>query len=84
MSEGDSEPLVLTKPDGSRRPDFTYGPVWAGQQGGALRTQLEHFARCLLNDQPFIITPEDAKAAVVLANAIQESLDTQAPVYPAR
>lgn len=77
---GDSEPLELSGPERSWRPDIAYGPVVCDQQAGAIRSQLEHFARCILDEQDFIISPEDAKAAVVLAEAIHRSLETAMPV----
>jgi len=76
---GDSEPLEVSGPDRSWRPDIAYGPVVYDQQAGAIRHQLEHFARCIRDEQEFIITPEDARAAVVLADAIHRSLETGMP-----
>ncbi len=77
---GDNEPLEVSDSSRSWRPDIAYGPVWAGRQEGALRKQLEHFATCVRQDREFVISPQDAKAAVVLAGAIHESLETGAPV----
>ena len=76
---GDNEPVEVSGPDRSRRPDIAYGPVFDGRQGGAIRFQLEHFAQCILTDREFLISPRDARAAVALAAAIHESLGTGAP-----
>ncbi len=77
---GDNEPLEVSEAERSWRPDIAYGPIIGGQQGGALKYQLEHFARCIMEDQEFLISAQDAKAAVVLAAAIHQSLETGAPV----
>lgn len=77
------ESLDIAGMDRARRPDIAYGPVMLDQQHGALRTQLEHFAACVLDDvQPFI-SGEDALAAVAIAEAIHKSLEIGLPVdYP--
>ncbi len=77
---GDSEPLEVSGTERSWRPDIAYGPIYTGQQGGALKYQLEHFARCIIDDKEFLISAQDAKAAVVLARAIHQSLESGAPV----
>ena len=58
------------------RPDVTYGSVIAGALHGALRTQLEHFAVCVRTGRQPVITPQDARAAVAVAEAIHRSLET--------
>lgn len=74
------ESLEVVGPQRARRPDVTYGPVLGGRQHGALRTQLEHFADCLRLGHEPLITPADARAAVVLCEAIHQSLATGLPV----
>jgi predicted dehydrogenase len=64
----------------ARRPDIAYGPEMWGLQGGALRTQLEHFADCVLHDGRPAVSNVDARAAVEVAEAIHESLRTGLPV----
>ncbi|MCE5217562.1 Gfo/Idh/MocA family oxidoreductase [bacterium] len=64
----------------TRRPDIAYGMLMLDQQYGALRTQLEHFADCVINDKEPLVSCEDARAAVAVAAAIHRSLDTGAPV----
>lgn len=58
------------------RPDVTYGPLVAGQLQGALTAQLRHFAECVRTRHEPLITPEDARAAVAVAEAIHRSLET--------
>jgi UDP-N-acetylglucosamine 3-dehydrogenase len=60
----------------SSRPDVCYGPVVAGRQAGALRTQLEHFVECVRTGRDPIITPHDALQAVRVAEAITQSLES--------
>jgi predicted dehydrogenase len=60
----------------AERPDVTYGPVFAGKQQGALRLQLEHFAECVRTRREPLISPEDARAAVAVAEGIHKSLET--------
>jgi predicted dehydrogenase len=62
------------------RPDIAYGPVMLDQQMGALRTQLEHFADCVLSDREPFVPSCDARAAVAVAAAIHESLASGMPV----
>jgi len=64
----------------ARRPDIAYGPVMLDLQHGALRTQLEHFADCVLYDREPQVSNADARAAVAVAEAIHKSLDTGLPV----
>jgi myo-inositol 2-dehydrogenase/D-chiro-inositol 1-dehydrogenase len=72
--------LLIAGESSANRPDIVYGPTIAGQQAGALRAELEHFAHCLLTGAPPLISPADARAAVEVAVAIHESLATGAPV----
>ncbi|MBM3497583.1 MAG: Gfo/Idh/MocA family oxidoreductase [Armatimonadetes bacterium] len=75
------EGCTVISPDRASRPDILYGPHLRGEQHGALRAQLEHFADCVRLDREPLISPRDARAAVELAVAIHESLRTGAPVY---
>ena len=62
------------------RPDIAYGPEMLDRQMGALRTQLEHFADCVISDREPFVPNADARAAVGVAAAIHESLATGLPV----
>ena len=72
--------VEITGADGARRPDYTYGPLIHDRQYGALRAELEHFARCIVTDEEPLITPADARAAVELCVAIHRSLAAGQPV----
>ncbi len=74
------ESCDISSRERSRRPDIAYGPEMWGLQGGALRTQLEHFADCVLHDRQPAVSNADARAAVEVAEAIHESLATGLPV----
>lgn len=43
-------------------------------------TEIKHFYDCLLHDKPFLVTPEDALAALEIGLAARESLKTGRPV----
>lgn len=75
------EGCTIIGPDRATRPDILYGPQLHGEQAGALRAQLEHFAHCVLHDRTPLVSPQDARAAVEIAVAIHESLRSGAPVY---
>jgi predicted dehydrogenase len=75
------EGCTIISPDRATRPDILYGPQLHGEQAGALRAQLEHFADCVLRDCTPLLSPQDARAAVEIAAAIHESLASGQPVY---
>jgi len=64
----------------SRRPDMVYWTEVHGRAQGALPDQLEHFAQCILDDAETVISPQDARHAVEVADAMHRSLATGAPV----
>ncbi len=66
--------------DRASRPDVVYWTEMHGRAHGGLRRQLEHFAECVLADEEPAISPGDARAAVAVAVAIHESLETGLPV----
>lgn len=61
-------------------PNVHYTPALYGHTAGILKDELEHFIDCVRRDRPPMITGEDGKAAVQLACAIAESVQTGAPV----
>jgi len=75
------EGCTVISPDRATRPDILYGPQLHGEQAGALRAQLQHFADCVVHDRSPLISPQDARAAVEIAAAIHGSLRSGAPVY---
>jgi predicted dehydrogenase len=74
------ESLEISSQERATRPDVTYGPILCDQQHGALRTQLEHFADCVREARPPLISAADARAAVEVCCAIHASLDSGQPV----
>ncbi len=61
------------------RPDIVYWTEMHDRAYGGLRRQLEHFADCVIEDREPSVTPQDARAAVAVAEAIHRSLETGAP-----
>ncbi len=78
------ESCDVAGPTRSRQPDTAYGPVMLDLQYGALRTQLEHFLDCVLSDKQPAVSNADARAAVVVAEAIHQSLASGQPVALSR
>jgi predicted dehydrogenase len=66
-------PNRLDVPDGLHWPDVN------GRIRGDLAAEVSHFARAVLGDQEFIISPEEAMRAVAVNDAILRSLESGAP-----
>jgi len=67
---------VVSK-DGWRSPDTTYWPELHGVRAGALRTELDYFLTCVLeNKRPTVISPEESLRAVEACLAAEESAAT--------
>ena len=63
--------------DGWRSPDTTYWPELHGVRAGALRTELDYFLTCILeNKRPTLISPEESLRAVEACLAAEESAAT--------
>ena len=63
--------------DGWRSPDTTYWPELHGVRAGALRTELDYFLTCVLeNKRPTVISPEESLRAVEACLAAEESAAT--------
>jgi UDP-N-acetylglucosamine 3-dehydrogenase len=63
--------------DGWRSPDTTYWPELHGLRAGALRTELDYFLTCVLeNKRPTVISPEESLRAVEACLAAEESAAT--------
>ena len=56
-------------------PDVVYAPELLGERVGFLRNEITHWLKCVIHDTEPRVSPEDAKAAVVVACAIQESYE---------
>ena len=72
--------LDVASRDRARRPDIAYGFAMGDRLHGGLRNQLEHFADCVADDEEPLVSNADARAAVEVAVAIHQSLDTGLPV----
>lgn len=62
------------------QPELHYAPVIRGQRVGILRDELAHFLMCVSSGEHPAVGGEEAKAAVEVACAIQESYETGNPV----
>jgi len=67
---------VVSK-DGWRSPDTTYWPELHGLRAGALRTELDYFVTCIIeNKRPTVISPGESLRAVEACLAAEESAAT--------
>jgi UDP-N-acetylglucosamine 3-dehydrogenase len=57
-------------------PSLHYAPELLGERVGILRDEIAHFCRCVRADRKPFVGGEDGKAAVQVACAIQESIQT--------
>jgi predicted dehydrogenase len=46
----------------------------------AFEAEIRHFVRCILDDRPPAIRPEDARAALAMVLAAQRSAETGQPI----
>jgi predicted dehydrogenase len=67
---GDSVAIVRERLE---HPPLFYAPELLGERVGILRDEIAHFLKCVIHDHQPIVTGQDAKAAVQVACAIQES-----------
>lgn len=66
---------------GVDKPDITYWPKMNGYAEGALKEELEYFAKCVANDeQPKLIAIEDARRALEIAIKALESSEKGQPI----
>jgi UDP-N-acetylglucosamine 3-dehydrogenase len=73
--------FALCDKDGWQAPDTTYWPLLSGVRAGALRDELAYFVSCIREGRrPTIVTPEEARAAVVACLAAERSAQTGAVV----
>jgi len=73
--------LKIHGPDGIRFQDVSYGPTIYGERLGTMRTQLEHFLKCIVHDETPLVGVEEGLAGVRAATALEESMKTGQPVY---
>ena len=77
--EGGRESVAVAK-ERVVYPDVLAAPRLLGQRVGSLRDELAHWINCVAGDTEPRVSPDEAKAAVVVACAIQESYETGSPV----
>lgn len=73
----EEEGLVIA---GARRADRGQGSVWPlvrDRIEGSLRREVDHFAAAVLDGTPFVITPQEALAAVRSAAALERAAGTR-------
>ena len=63
--------------DGLRWPDVAHWPAVRGSIRGDLREELAGFVKAVLGDDEFMVSVDEAVAAVDLALAIMKSLDEE-------
>ncbi|GAG58543.1 unnamed protein product [marine sediment metagenome] len=71
---------IFTK-EGWDFPDVYHWPVVNGNIAGALREQLVHFLRCVIEDKKPHVTIEGARLAVRVVELLLESAERGVPVY---
>ncbi|WP_435156254.1 Gfo/Idh/MocA family protein [Amycolatopsis sacchari] len=67
-----SDGVAIFGPDRIDYPDCQGWPSIYGTIGGALQREVEHFIDAVRNNKPFVISPEEAVAAVRAAAMIQQ------------
>ncbi len=68
--------------EGADKPDVTYWPRMNEHAEGALRDELEYFARCVAEGrQPEVIPIEDARRALEIAIMAMKSAETGAAIH---
>lgn len=79
----DMHPMMLRACDddeGWKFPDLVYWPNVAGKIGGAIRTELESFADCVIQDQEPLVTAEQGMAGLRVALMAERSYKEGVPV----
>jgi UDP-N-acetylglucosamine 3-dehydrogenase len=72
---GDTNMTVQTQ-QGSDCPDTLYWPEMHGEPTGALRSEMAYFVDCVARgEQPTVVTPADARAAVAAVSAAERSAE---------
>lgn len=78
---GADQNLVIQSVKGLDCPDTLYWPQVHGEVVGALRAELQYFADCVVRgSRPAVVTPEEARAAVSVVVAAEESARLGQPV----
>lgn len=73
--------LRINSREGWRLPDTIHWPVMHGKLVGALKEEISYFIGCVAEDEePTIITPEDARNALEAVLAVEKSIEEGKPV----
>jgi predicted dehydrogenase len=67
--------LTVVQPSAIKMPDSIL-PIVNGRLRGPLADEIEHFARCLVEEHDFAIRIEDAMSAVAVSDAIHKSVES--------
>jgi UDP-N-acetylglucosamine 3-dehydrogenase len=78
--DASTDGLSVADGDSLREIRSTYGAAVAGQSVGALATELRHFARCILDGDPFVVSPAEGREVVRVACAVLGSARLGGPV----
>ena len=76
---GGSESVAIAR-DRLDQPELFYAPQLRGQRVGILRDELAHFLTCVRSGSEPVVGGEEAKAAVEVACAIQDSYQNGRPI----
>ncbi|WP_421726781.1 Gfo/Idh/MocA family protein [Bauldia sp.] len=82
MSIRNQQLVAFDQASGFRAAGIRHQPVVHGKVEGALRVEVEHFVRCITEGLEPIVGIADAKRAVALVQAAEESLAAGRPVTP--
>lgn len=71
-----NDTVQVSSAAGAEHPDTAYWPVGPAGTRGAIYAELEYFVRCCLDAQPpVVVTIDDARQAVAVAEAIHRSAE---------
>lgn len=80
--DASTDGLAVYGPEGVEYPRSVYSAEVAGRLMGALSEEVRHFARCVMEDTPPMVSPEEGREVVRVACAIERSAAAGQPVEP--
>lgn len=72
--------LEIIAEDGISLPEMFAAPQIYGEHKGFTLESIAHFARCVVNEEEFLVTGEDGLEVTRIMEAIEESIKTGVPV----
>lgn len=73
--------IRINDKDGWRLPDTIHWPLMRGKLVGALKEEISYFTDCVMRgEKPTVITPQEARAALEVVLAVEESIKRRQPV----